>query len=1232
MLQKFIGRIVTLREGEAATALLMFAYSFLAMTAYNILKPLTRSKFISDLGADNLPWIQLGAGLIIGVLMHVYSLAAQRIARRHVIPVTLAGQAVLVVLFWVLFRTGGAWVSAAFYVMGLTLGVLLISQFWTLANDVYDPRQAKRLFGLIGGGASLGGAMGSGITAFAVEQVGTNNLLLVSAGVLGLAIAVVVGVLRREPSAASSLPVEERGVGASEAIALLRSSRQLQVIALVIGLAAIAAGVLDQQLAMAVSSDKGEAATDAISAFLAQVGLWVSLIGFVVQVGLTSRIHRSMGLAFAMLVLPLGLGGMATIVIATGALWAAAGARVLDSSLRYTIDKTTREVLYLPLPARLKQSAKPFVDVTVDRFAKATSGLLILVLIKPWGLNLTWQQLSYATLAIAVVWVGAAIVARREYLRAFRHGLRTRTVAPSSLRSDVADQATVEALVEELSSPDDESVVLAIDMLENLGKSHLVTPLLLHHPSPRVRARVLVTFESLRRSVGEHWVPAVERLIEDADTAVRAAAMRALAALRKEEAPALLKRYLDDPASRVAVAAAVVLAASPDESARAAAAATFERLAADTRDSTAESRREVAAGLAHVTDPALHQLLVPLIHDADVEVARRAIRSTREIGLGNPMFVPALCGLLGHRLLKRDARAALAGYGPDVVPALAYVLRDADESTWVRRHVPATLAMIPVQASVDALAGTLEDVDGFLRFKAIEAIEVIRRHDPPLRFDAGTVDGLVMKECARFCNYLTLRQNIHRAEAAAPPPLLVRALDDKLTRTLDRIYRLLGLIYPWKDIADARFTIEHGTGRARSSALEYLDTLLRGPIRARVMPLIDEAPIEDKVRHANRVLDTRPRDVPDTLAQLIHDDDPVISAVAIHGVEQRGLWTELGDDVEYALAHRSAGDWYVFEAASWALAARRIGERRRTLWLDPLPAVELADRLRAVPLFDFVSVDELFRIARAGRQIGHESGHDVYRKGAAADAVQFLLDGAVRISDDDSVHELKAPAALAFEALIEGRPLGTTIHAVDRAICLRIDGREFLAMLADSTEMAQGLFRMLLADRHDDASPLSGLQTAPASDEGPRGAVRSLETVRLLRMHPLLAYASIDQLLAVAEVASDVSFQDGQVLFREHDRPAVLHVLAGDVRFENGQGAAAIGGPGSTVYVEQTLAGVSTGHRAVAISDGQALRIDRDALFNVLADHGELLQSLFSGVLGTKRGQSGEPAPHSTGT
>jgi hypothetical protein len=71
LFRRLVGKVVTLREGEGVTALLMFAYSFLAMTSYSIFKPITRSKFITALGADNLPYVQLAAGVLIGILMQL---------------------------------------------------------------------------------------------------------------------------------------------------------------------------------------------------------------------------------------------------------------------------------------------------------------------------------------------------------------------------------------------------------------------------------------------------------------------------------------------------------------------------------------------------------------------------------------------------------------------------------------------------------------------------------------------------------------------------------------------------------------------------------------------------------------------------------------------------------------------------------------------------------------------------------------------------------------------------------------------------------------------------------------------------------------------------------------------------------------------------------------------------------------------------------------------------------
>src|SRR5918994_7026651 len=108
-LQRVLAPLVELRKEEGVTALLMFSYSFLAMTAYNAIKPLTRSKFISDLGADNLPYVLLAAGFAIGILMTGYAWMIARLPRRWGLPITQAGMAVVLLAFWFLFATRATW-------------------------------------------------------------------------------------------------------------------------------------------------------------------------------------------------------------------------------------------------------------------------------------------------------------------------------------------------------------------------------------------------------------------------------------------------------------------------------------------------------------------------------------------------------------------------------------------------------------------------------------------------------------------------------------------------------------------------------------------------------------------------------------------------------------------------------------------------------------------------------------------------------------------------------------------------------------------------------------------------------------------------------------------------------------------------------------------------------------------------------------------------------------------
>src|SRR3954466_7914013 len=1193
MLQRLLSPIVEVREEESQTPFMMFAYSFLAMTAYNAVKPLTRSKFISSLGADNLPYVLLAAGFIIGILMTGYAFMMSKLPRRWGLAIAQGVMAAVLLVFWFLFQTNAAWVPVAFYVLGLILGVLLISQFWTLANVVYDPRQAKRLFGFIGGGAPPGGVAGDALALLA-PQMGSTNLILPAVALLALCAVLVAAIMGRERIEADvAASKQERGVRLTEAVDLLRQSRHLQIIALVISFASIGAAIIEQQLNMAAAAQKGAGGADSITSFLATVGLWMSAIGFVIQVWLTSKIHRYLGIGFALLILPVSLGSTGVIMLLNGALWAPALARILDQSLRYTVDKTTREILFLPLPSDIKIKAKSFVDVTVDRMAKALGAILLIVLVKPWGLHLDWQHLSYASLAMTVLWIFMSIRARREYLQSFRQSLDSRLMEAKDLRVPNADLSTIETLIQELAQPDAARVVYAIDMLESLDKRSLVTPLLLYHESPEVRRRALQAIGAVRHDIALNWLPHVRRMLGVADSRVRAAAVAAIGRINKGDAATLSRPLLNDPDPRIRVTAAVALAGSRDPADVDTAEGVLLDLASDSRTSSRGIRRDVAAAVREIENPRFRRLLIPLLYDEAPEVAHEAMESVQAAGAADFIFVPTLVALLRNRQLKARARAVIVSYGEPVVDVLAHFLRDPDEDIWVRRHIPTSLSQIPSQKSVDVQVAALEENDGFLRYKVIAALDRLRRTDAPLSFPRETLERHTLLQGMHYFNYLSLYSNLRTAKSQSHD-LLSRTLEQKMERTTDRIYRLLSLIYPWRDIGAAQWTLSHGDPRSRASASEYLDNILTGQLRKRIMPVLEDLPLEERVKRGNVLLKTRPRDVEETLLHLINDDDQVVAAVAIDVVRQNKLWT-LGDDIEHVLAHRDVRDWYVFEAASWALAERRMPEeRRRALWVEPLPAAEIAGRLRALPLFASVSVDELFRMASTSRQVRHQPGTILVQEGVVPETIHVLLDGQVTESATTArPGSSDAPASVGFAQALQGIAMRKTVRTATAAVTLALTVEELNTLLADNTDLVRGFFATLA----NGVAPsiCSNVKSTGATAELHELAADGLlpvEKILALQRLPVFSRIAPEEMAALAAVTQTIAMKAGSPLFAESAPVALWVILSGEVSLADvGGGHEIVAHAGDVVGSLSMLSGQPLGKTADILRAGVALRL-----------------------------------------
>ena len=600
------------------------------------------------------------------------------------------------------------------------------------------------------------------------------------------------------------------------------------------------------------------------------------------------------------------------------------------------MDKTTREILFLPLPVDMKYQAKPFIDVTVDRGRQGHGrAACSSSSIKDWGLDLEWRQLSYASVTMMVDLGRLRVDRPARVPAAFRRSIEQQDVGPPTMRLDAADSSSIETLLTELAHPEPRRVLYAIDMLEALDKRQLVTPLLLAAriaggAHPRAAASPLHRTRRSRIAGCPAWSgrwPIADgevrarRRPRAGGTARRGGRRRDASVSRPRTIPNLVvdgrggagrqRRRVGRrrPPKRHSSA----WPATPRESAARAAAAggPGARTASPTR--------------------AFRPLLVPLMYDDNYYVARAAVNSAGTIGGDDFLYVPTL--------VSADAEPAVEGAGTQGTGRL-WRGRGADrsptssatseEDMWVRRHVPSTLARIPSDASVQALIAALDGNDGFLRFKAITALERIR---PTIRRWRSTA-----RQC-REAHPRRGRPRVQRVDAVHKPVRHRRGQTDgaagprsggEAARAIDRVFQ------PARprstrpgDVVAVSAALGPPKARHRSSALELLDNMLTGEVRRRVMLLVEDMPADERVRKGNVIYKTRARDLEDTVAQLVHDENQIVAAAAILLIEERRS-VVVSDDLEHVLAHRDARDWQVFEAASWALAASRMpAERRR---------------------------------------------------------------------------------------------------------------------------------------------------------------------------------------------------------------------------------------------------------------------------------------------------------------
>ena len=427
MLKALIIRLVEIKSDDELKGLLWAtAYGFFIMSSYYILRAVRDE--ISSADRGNLQILWTAVFLVMLVVVPLYSWIASKWSRGVFVPLANRVFIACLVAFWLaivlLPEAARPWIDRVFYVWTSVFALFVVTVFWGLLADCFDNAQAKRMFGFIAVGSSVGGMLGSSLTAGLAEVVPTFSLLLIACIPLEIASWCALTLHRQFGTGNIRIQGESARAITGNAWSGMKAvfaSPYLLGIAVFIALMTFASTMLYFQQANLVA----EAFTDRgiRTAFFAKVDLAVSILTIVFQVYLTARIIKWLGIGLTLALVPVAVafGFVALGLYPTLAVLVVV--QVAYRAGRYGLTKPAREILWTVLGREAKYKSKPFLDAAVYRGGDLVSGWIYTGLA---AIGLSIGTIAFVAAPLAAVWAMVGLgLGRREHALSMKQGDET---------------------------------------------------------------------------------------------------------------------------------------------------------------------------------------------------------------------------------------------------------------------------------------------------------------------------------------------------------------------------------------------------------------------------------------------------------------------------------------------------------------------------------------------------------------------------------------------------------------------------------------------------------------------------------------------------------------------------------------------------------------------------------------------------------------------------------------
>lgn len=402
---------------ELKAAVLSFAFVFILMAAYFILRPV-RDAMSSDWTDVELSTLWTSTFFFSVIAVSVYGGVISRIEFRHLVPGVYGFFAATFVAFYFgsSLAENSTGIDKAFYVWLSVFSLFHVSVFWSFMSSLFSREQAPRVFGFIGAGASIGAIVGPSVPAFFADDLGTMNLMLIAAVLLLVPIPIIAQLEKLKASELGNADLHadlgrQQKLGRNPFSGFMLFVRDPFLLA--IGVFILLYVVMNTFIYFELRKLMSEFDRDTRTQIWAGIDLAVNSLAIVTAMFATSRLTTRFGMAATLALIPVLMVGGWLVVAAVPLLAVLAGMQIARRAGNYAITRPGREMLFTQVDAETRFKAKPVIDIVVYRGGDMATAWVYTILATVFHFGLA--GISVVAAVLAALWAVAGLYLGRRY-------------------------------------------------------------------------------------------------------------------------------------------------------------------------------------------------------------------------------------------------------------------------------------------------------------------------------------------------------------------------------------------------------------------------------------------------------------------------------------------------------------------------------------------------------------------------------------------------------------------------------------------------------------------------------------------------------------------------------------------------------------------------------------------------------------------------------------------------